>query len=131
MPYSALVKMYTAHTCEGLVNTWPAISLENRWEGFRNDGGKIFILRTVKTPQGAAPLRAHHTQYNYYIRIHKTRGPKCGKQSAATTVSISSVGYVLLSCAHVNHFTFERVPACRHGRPTIAFAHSIILFLFF
>jgi len=67
---------YGARTCEGSANTWPAISVENRW-GFHYDSGKIFISRTVKTLAGSSTIaRASNT-----IRIHtKPRVPKCVKR---------------------------------------------------
>jgi len=80
MAHSALVKTYTAHTCEGLVNTWPAISLENRWEGFRNDGGKIFILRTVKYRR-----EQHHCARTIHNTITIYVYTKPGVQSAGNS----------------------------------------------
>lgn len=88
---------------------------------------RVFSATVVEFPF-REPSKQHREQHYcartvYDIRIHKDQGSKVRETAAAATVSISSVGYVILSCAHVNRFTFERVPASRHGRPAIAFVH--------
>jgi len=94
------------------------------------DGGGIFISRTRQNTRGEQH-RCARTVRNTYVVYTQNQGSKvretAAAAAAAATVSISSVGYVILSCMHVNRFTFERVPASRHGRPAIAFAHDIIV----
>lgn len=65
MPHSAFVKTYTTYTCEGLVNTWPAISLENRWEGFRNDA-------TVVKFSFCEPSKRRREQHRCARTVHNT-----------------------------------------------------------
>jgi len=95
------------------------------------DGGGIFISRTRQNTRGEQHRCARTVRNTINTNVYtQNQGSKVRETAAAAaTVSISSVGYVILSCAHVNYFTFERVPACRRGRPLRSRSPIILILL--
>lgn len=65
---------------------------------------------TTTAAQGAAPLRAHRT--TVYKTLCVKQLPPPPPSPSPPQFQISSAGYVVLSGAHMNHFTIERVPVC-------------------